>query len=77
VRADRSATFGCDGSELREWLAWADDDIRADWPQLDAEWKRLDLTSADDLLGAPHTAAADERYRPISDAGDTYSSMAF
>jgi hypothetical protein len=71
--------FGTDGSDLREWLARADAEIRADWPELDTERERLreelDLPAADDLLAALHTAAADERYRPISDAGDTYGSM--
>ncbi|WP_258545197.1 hypothetical protein [Micromonospora provocatoris] len=70
---------GDDGSKLREWLAQADHDIRDDWPQLDMERDRLrkalDLPPADELLAALHAAAADERYRLISDAGQRYRSM--
>lgn len=71
--------FGDDGSQLRDWLAQADHYIRADWPQLDTERGRLrealGLPSADELLADLHAAAANERYRPISDAGERYRSM--
>ncbi|WP_349880717.1 hypothetical protein ABIH81_14230 [Micromonospora sp. HUAS YX12] len=71
--------FGDDGSQLRDWLVQADHDLRADWPQLDMERGRLrealDLPPADELLAALHAAAADEHYRPISDAGERYRSM--
>lgn len=72
--------FGDDGGGwLRAWLAEADDEIREDWPELDAERQRLrealDLPTVDGLLEMLHRAAADENYRPINDAGDRYRSM--
>jgi hypothetical protein len=67
------------GVRLRAWLARADDEIRQDWPELDADRARLrealDLPVADGLLDALHAAAADGNYRPISDRGDIYESM--
>lgn len=75
-----SKPFGEDGGELRAWLDEADEYIRDDWPQLDADRDRLrealDLPPADnELLAALHRCAADEDHRPISDVGDRYSSM--
>lgn len=72
--------FGTDGGAgLRAHLAAADAEIREDWPALDDDRARLraalDLPAADGLLEALHAAAADERYRPVSDAGDRYESM--
>ncbi|MFF3852541.1 hypothetical protein [Micromonospora sp. NPDC002575] len=72
--------YGDDGgARLREWLARADEEIREDWPELDAERARLrqalDLPEADGLLEALHRLAADEDYRPVSDAGDRYEPM--
>ena len=68
-----------DGDELRTWLAEADDEIREERPELDADRQRLrealDLPAADGLLESLHRAAADERYRPVSDAGDRYESL--
>jgi hypothetical protein len=67
------------GAGLRSWLAEADDDLRDDWTDLDADRRRLraalDLPAADGLLEVLHQVAADEAYRPISDAGDRYESM--
>ncbi|MEV0729875.1 hypothetical protein [Polymorphospora sp. NPDC050346] len=67
------------GRKLRAWLAEADDEIREDLPDLDADRARLraalDLPEADGLLEALHAAAADEAYRPVSDRGDRYESM--
>jgi hypothetical protein len=68
------------GDELRRWLAKADDEIREDWPDLDADRQRLrealDLPAADDrLLESFHRAAADERFRPINAEGDRFDSM--
>ncbi|MFD0747952.1 hypothetical protein ACFQ1L_43885 [Phytohabitans flavus] len=67
------------GADLHAWLAEADDEIREDWPDLDADRQRLrealDLPAADGLLEALHRLAADEAYRPISEAGDRYDSM--
>ncbi|GAA1849311.1 hypothetical protein [Asanoa iriomotensis] len=67
------------GAKLRAWLAEADDEIRADWPDLDAARQRLRtelrLPAGTDLLADLHAAAADDRYRPISDAGDAYEAM--
>lgn len=61
------------GATLRAWLAAADEEIRQDWPDLDAIRARLrealDLPPADGLLEALHEAAADERYRPVSEHG--------
>ncbi|SCF10341.1 hypothetical protein GA0070558_12859 [Micromonospora haikouensis] len=75
-----SVPYGDDGgARLREWLARADEEIREDWPELDAERARLrqalDLPEADGLLEALHRLAADEDYRPVSDAGDRYEAM--
>ncbi|WP_229406907.1 hypothetical protein [Micromonospora sp. NBRC 110038] len=75
-----SVPYGGDGgARLREWLARADEEIREDWPELDAERARLrqalDLPEADGLLEALHRLAADEDYRPVSDAGDRYEAM--
>lgn len=72
--------FGDDGGErLRSWLSAADNEIRADWPELDQVRAQLaqalDLPSADSLLEAFHTWAADERYRPVTDRGDVYETM--
>jgi hypothetical protein len=72
--------FGDDGgAALRASLAECDEEIREDWPELDADRRRLrealDLPPADGLLEALHRAAADEEYRPVSDAGDRYESM--
>ncbi|MDQ7909188.1 hypothetical protein RB614_32170 [Phytohabitans sp. ZYX-F-186] len=67
------------GAALRSWLAEADEEVREDWPDLDANRVRLrealDLPAADGLLEALHRLAADEAYRPISEAGDRYQSM--
>ena len=67
------------GAALRAWLAEAGDEMREDWPDLDVDRERLrdalDLPPADGLLEALHRVAADETYRPISDAGDRYDSM--
>jgi hypothetical protein len=67
------------GARLRASLADADDEIRQDWPELDADRARLrealDLPLADGLLDALHVAAADGEYRPVSDRGDRYESM--
>ena len=72
---------GDEGQQLRELLAQADAEIRDDWPNLDADRARLrealDLPEADDLLEPLHTAAANDKYRPVSDRGDTYDSMLF
>jgi hypothetical protein len=72
--------FGDDGGmALRAWLAECDAEAREDWPNLDADRSRLrealGLPSADGLLEALHTAAADERFRPISVDGTRYNSM--
>ncbi|RGC69528.1 hypothetical protein C5N14_09645 [Micromonospora sp. MW-13] len=71
--------FGADGARLRDWLARTDEEIREYWPELDAERLRLrralDLPEADGLLETLHRLAADEEYRPVSDAGDRYESM--
>ncbi|MEV0716435.1 hypothetical protein [Asanoa sp. NPDC050611] len=67
------------GAKLRAWLAEADAEIRADWPDLDADRRRLQeelsLPPATDLLDDLHRAAADDHYRPISEAGDVYAAM--
>lgn len=71
--------------DLRDWLAAADEEIRADyaargggWLGLDEARARvrhaLDLPAADGLLAGLHAAAADEAYRPISQHGP-YRSM--
>jgi hypothetical protein len=77
-----ATAFRMDGdgaARLRESLARADDEIREDWPGLDADRARLrealDLPEAGGLLESLHAAAADDRYRPVSDRGDTYESM--
>jgi hypothetical protein len=66
------------GPALLASLADADDEIRADRPTLDADRARVreafGLPAAD--LEGLHRAAADDRYRPVSDAGDEYESMA-
>ncbi|GAA0247514.1 hypothetical protein [Cryptosporangium japonicum] len=66
------------GRHLRDWIARADQIIRADRPTLDQDRERvraaLDLP-AGDLLPSLHAAAADERYRPINAQGDRYRSM--
>ncbi|MFL6074263.1 MAG: hypothetical protein ACJ73S_12770 [Mycobacteriales bacterium] len=72
--------FGDDGgAALRASLAECDEELREDWPELDEDRRRLreglDLPPVDGLLEALHRAAADEDYRPISDAGDRYESM--
>jgi hypothetical protein len=72
--------FGADGgAKLRAHLAAADAEIREDRPALDDDRARLraalDLPAADGLLESLHAAAGDERYRPVSDAGDRYESM--
>ncbi|GAA1643081.1 hypothetical protein ACFQY4_31110 [Catellatospora bangladeshensis] len=68
-----------DGAALREWLAFADSEIREDWPELDDDRARLraalNLPSAEELLPVLHASAADDRYRPVSEAGDVYESM--
>lgn len=68
-----------DGEWLRASLAEEDEGLREEWPELDADRLRLrealGLPTADGLLEMLHRAAADEDYRPISDAGDRYSSM--
>jgi len=70
---------GDGGRRLRELLAETDTEIREDWPSLDADRARLrealQLGEADALLESLHTAAADDRYRPVSDRGDVYESM--
>lgn len=67
------------GRALRTWLARTDDEVREDLPELDTDRARLrealDLPAADGLLEALHAAAADEAYRPVSEAGDEYESM--
>jgi hypothetical protein len=67
------------GRRLRAWIASCDDDVREDWPELDADRARvrdmLDLPASDGLLEAFHAALADDRYRPVSDHGETYTSM--
>jgi hypothetical protein len=75
-----SFPYGDDGGErLRAWLVQTDEEIREDWPELDRERARirevLMLPEAESLLESLHLAQADERYRPISDAGDEYESM--
>jgi hypothetical protein len=72
--------YGDDGgANLRASLAEADTEIREDWPDLDIDRQRLrealDLPEADGLLESLHRAAADERYRPVSEAGNRYESM--
>src|SRR5690349_16805370 len=68
-----------DGEALRSRLARADDELREYEPTLDADRQRLrealDLPPVDGLLEKLHLLAADEAYRPISDAGDRYDSM--
>ncbi|GAA1380692.1 hypothetical protein GCM10009661_55920 [Catellatospora chokoriensis] len=68
-----------DGAALREWLAFADDEIREDWPELDDDRARLrdalGLPEPAGLLAGLHAAAADERYRPVSELGDVYEPM--
>lgn len=68
-----------DGVRLREWLRHVDDEIRDDRPGLDGNRARLrealGLPEADGLLEMLHAAAADERYRPVSEHGDVYDSM--
>lgn len=67
------------GVLLRTGLAQADDEIRQDWPELDADRARLrealDLPTADSLLESLQAAAADDDYRPVNDNGDEYESM--
>ena len=68
-----------DGRRLRAGLAECDEGIREDWPELERDRARvraaLDLPSAHDLLQSLHTAAADDRHRPVNDHGDRYRSM--
>ena len=67
------------GAPLRTWLAAADKEIRQEWSTLDDDRARLrealDLPAASGLLAALQAAAADERYRPVSEHGDRYESM--
>ncbi|WP_155371726.1 hypothetical protein [Catellatospora vulcania] len=68
-----------DGAALRDWLAFADDEIREDWPELDDDRARLraalDLPEAGGLLAGLHAAAADERYLPVSEHGNVYEPL--
>lgn len=67
------------GVALREWLVKADDELREYWPTLDEDRARarevLGLRADGALLEELHAAAADERYRPVSEHGDRYDSL--
>jgi hypothetical protein len=67
------------GAAVLSTLAEADQELREEWPELDADRQRLrealDLPAGDGLVETLHRLAADETYRPISDAGDRYDSM--
>lgn len=71
--------WGDDGAAVLAMLAEADQELREDWPELDQDRQRLrealDLPAGEGLVEALHRLAADETYRPISDAGDRYESM--
>jgi hypothetical protein len=68
------------GRALRDYLARADDEIREDWPELDADRDRLrnalGLPPIDDaLLQSLQTAAADVTFRPLNEWGDLFRPM--
>ncbi|MFK3978818.1 hypothetical protein ACI2K4_00430 [Micromonospora sp. NPDC050397] len=67
------------GAPLRAWLAQADDEIREDWPDLDADRTRLrdalDLPAADGLLASLQASAANDHFRPVNNDGNKYDSM--
>lgn len=67
------------GDDLTAWLASCDDEIREDFPELDATRtevrEALDLPAVDTLVAALHAAAADVSFRPIGEHGP-YDSMA-
>jgi len=69
-----------EGRALRDYLARADDEIREDWPELDADRERLrkalGLPPIDDaLLRSLQTAAADIKFRPLNEWGDRFRPM--
>ncbi|MEJ3750504.1 hypothetical protein WEI85_45510 [Actinomycetes bacterium KLBMP 9797] len=74
-----AAPWGDDGTAVRSSLAEADRELREEWPELDEDRRRLrealDLPAVHGPLERLHELAADERYRPISDAGDHYEPM--
>lgn len=67
------------GDGLRAWLASCDDEIREEFPELDAMRaevrEALGLPPVDTLVAALHTFAADVSFRPIGEHGP-YDSMA-
>jgi hypothetical protein len=66
-----------EGRALRDFLARADDEIREEWPELDADRDRLrralGLPPVDDeLLRSLQTAAGDIKFRPLNEWGDRF-----
>lgn len=80
VYVGSEGTGGLVGTSLREALALlvaeVDEELREYEPTLDADRQRLrealDLPPVEGSLEKLHRLAADEAYRPISDAGDRY-----
>ena len=69
-----------EGQVLRDFLDRTDEEIRADWPNLDDDRSRLrealKLPPVDDaLLRSLQAAAADINYRPIREMGDRLRPM--
>ncbi|MGY4643441.1 hypothetical protein [Cellulomonas sp. URHB0016] len=64
--------------DLPQWLRSCDDEIREDFPELDATRaevrEALGLPPVDTLVAALHASATDDSFRPISEHGP-YDSM--